>query len=102
MMNIINEMETILIKFNLIYKSSSTIFDYFSEYPRLELIHIIENLSNEDKNLIELRYGHNLNISTIRPKMFDIELSIKLYSIFNNIELKLNKDENKKIVKIKN
>lgn len=85
-------------------KSSQSIYELFSNYEKEEIDAVIANLPNEDKNLIRLRYGDDLDnpvISEMTKKQRDKLYSssfLKMKKML--ISLRLNfEDENEEVVR---
>ncbi len=76
-------------------KSISNLLTYFSDYPKEEVIEVIENLSKKDKTLLFSFYNENY-ILIKRPNLLDIK------TIIDKIEKKLIKRKITLITSLKN
>ena len=71
---------------NIKSKKIRSIYEYFKDYPKEQIDTVLENLSEEEKELIVARYGEDLN-NPVSGKLNKEQIN----KFYNNLILKINK-----------
>ena len=67
-------------KENIIRKKLQSIYDYFNQYSKEQIDEMLSKLTDEEKKLVTLRYGENLNNPVTSPE-WKKEYEYKFYKI---------------------